>query len=72
MHVERKHHWFQKAASYASIGVKAQAACTIHLKCMTVRIIAMSNPLGLRRVPVRLMHDNCQGDKQTVTKPSVR
>lgn len=42
-----KKQFVAKAALYASIGVKAQAACSIYLKCMTVRIIAMSNPLGL-------------------------
>lgn len=52
-------------ASFATMDVKAQAACTIYLKCMTVRIIAMSNPLGLQYVPVRLMHDKCQGDKRS-------
>lgn len=68
----RKTLFLSDAASFATIGVKARTACTIYLKCMTVRIIAMSNPLGLQRVPVRLMHDNCQGDKRAVTMPRVR
>lgn len=41
-------------------------------KCMTVRIIAVSNPPGLRRVPALLMRDNCQGDEQAATKPRRR
>lgn len=38
-------------------------------KCMTARIIAVSNSPGLRRVSALLMHDNCQGDEQAVAKP---
>lgn len=65
---DRKTLFLSDAASFLSMGVKAQAACTIYLEvCMTVRIIAMSNPLGLQCVPVRLMHDNCQGDRRAVT-----
>lgn len=36
---------------------------------MAARIIAVSNPPGLRRVPALLMRDNCQGDERAVTKP---
>lgn len=73
----RKTLFLSYPASFATIGVKAQAACTIYLKCMTVRIIAMSNPLELQRVPVFLFfffgcNDDCQGDKQAVTMPRVR
>lgn len=56
----RRDKCLQKAASFASIGVKTQAACTTHLKCVTVRINATSNPLGLQHVPVGLMYDNCR------------
>lgn len=64
----RKTLFLSYPAPFTKIGVKAQAACKIDLKCMTVRIIAMSNPLELQRgFFFFLMHDNCQGDKQAVT-----
>lgn len=57
----------RKAVLSPSIGVQAQPSCTIYLKFVTVRIIAVSNPLELQRVPVCLMCDNCQGDRHAVT-----
>lgn len=52
---------------------KHKPACTIYFMRMTVRIIAMSNPLELHSPPhFSLMHDNCQGDKQAVSVPRVR
>lgn len=67
----RKTLFLSYPASFATIGVKAHAACTLYLTCMTVRIIAVSNPLGLQCVPVFLRRDNCQGDEQVVTMPRV-
>lgn len=59
---EGKHYSFHILLHFQQeVKVKAQAACTLYLICMTVRIIAVSNPLGLQCVPV---HDNSQGDRQ--------
>lgn len=48
----------------ASVGVEAPAAGTLRSECVTVRIIAVSNPPGLRHLNVPLMCDNRQGDEQ--------